>query len=369
MRRPEVRLATFNVENLMARFDFDDKRRNEDRVLKLYDIEGDDEYRDAERARAIALTDDMRQHSALAIADTAADIVCLQEVENLETLEAFEYGYLYKMIGRGYRTKIWREGNDKRGIDVAVLVRETTADGHAIEVREVVSHKRLTYGEAGLFDQVLPRRIDHPNERVFRRDLLEVRLTVGDVPLCVFVSHFKAMGGAREDEGGERVVGRDWTMPIRVAEARAMRAIIETGGAANWAVCADLNDYSSRIIVSGERGRETFESVEDPSPAIEALVADGFAVNPVERLHPLDRWTLYHTNGPEERHLCQLDYLLLSPALAAENEGRRPEIVRAGQPYRTPMPPGTDGTRYPRIGWDRPKASDHCPVAMTVRLP
>jgi endonuclease/exonuclease/phosphatase family metal-dependent hydrolase len=25
--------------------------------------------------------------------------------------------------------------------------------------------------------------------------------------------------------------------------------------------------------------------------------------------------------------------------------------------------------RYPRTGWDRPKASDHCPVVMTLDLP
>jgi len=24
--------------------------------------------------------------------------------------------------------------------------------------------------------------------------------------------------------------------------------------------------------------------------------------------------------------------------------------------------------RYPRTGWDRPKASDHCPVVMTLDL-
>ena len=24
--------------------------------------------------------------------------------------------------------------------------------------------------------------------------------------------------------------------------------------------------------------------------------------------------------------------------------------------------------RYPRIGWDRPKASDHCPVVMDLRF-
>lgn len=367
--RPEIRIATFNVENLMARFDFGGRQRNEDRVLRLYDIEDEAEFRDAERARMIASTDDMRQHSALAIADAGADIVCLQEVENLDTLDAFEHGYLYKMIGRGYRQKVWREGNDKRGIDVALMARRETAAGVPIEIGDVISHKRLSYGEAGLFEHALPRRIDHPNERVFRRDLLEVRLTVGDAPLSVFVTHFKAMGGARDGEDGERIVGRDWTMPIRVAEARAMRAIIEDGGAANWAICGDLNDYARRIVVTGARGREAFEPVDDPSPAIDVLTGDGFAVSPVDRLDPLDRWTLYHTAGPEERHLCQLDYLLLSPALAAANPGRLPDIVRAGQPWRVPFPPGTNATRYPRVGWDRPKASDHCPVAMTVALP
>jgi uncharacterized protein YqfB (UPF0267 family) len=57
------------------------------------------DYRQLEMARAITHADDTRQLSALAIAATRADIVCLQEVDNLAALQAFEYGYLYKMIG------------------------------------------------------------------------------------------------------------------------------------------------------------------------------------------------------------------------------------------------------------------------------
>jgi hypothetical protein len=45
-----------------------------------------------------------------------------------------------------------------------------------------------------------------------------------------------------------------------------------------------------------------------------------------------------------------------------------PDIIRAGQPWRTPFPPGQEVERYPRTGWDRPKASDHCPVAVTLDL-
>ena len=58
----------------------------------------------------MAHTDDTRQLTALAIAETHADIICLQEVDNIEALKAFEYGYLFKMIGEGYRQKFTTAG-------------------------------------------------------------------------------------------------------------------------------------------------------------------------------------------------------------------------------------------------------------------
>jgi predicted extracellular nuclease len=64
----------------------------------------------------------------------------------------------------------------------------------------------------------------------------------------------------------------------------------------------------------------------------------------------------------------QLDYLLASPSLANRNAEALPDIVRNGQPYRTVFPKGQDVPRYPRTGWDRPKASDHCPVAVSLDL-
>jgi predicted extracellular nuclease len=80
-----LRLATFNVENLMNRFDYSGYRNqlNEDRTLTLFDIRSEAEYRMLEQARAIAQSDDTRQLTALAIAATRADIICMQEVDNI----------------------------------------------------------------------------------------------------------------------------------------------------------------------------------------------------------------------------------------------------------------------------------------------
>ena len=367
-----VRLATFNVENLMQRFDFAGFRNQlkQDRVLKLFDVQNEQAYQLLEQARVVASTDDTRQLSALAIAETDADIICLQEVDNLAALQAFEYGYLFRMVGAGYRQKYVLEGNDSRGIDVAIMMRDETRDGAKIEMVDIRSHAQLTYRALDLFNPSLAAT-NQPDDKIFKRDCLEIELLVGGRPLTLYVVHFKSMGNPRNG-----LDGRQSSMPIREAEARAVRRIIEerfgTGNTAagSFAICGDFNDYQERVIVSGDaRNGHRFDHVEEATSAIDVLTHDGFVENVMCRRNPLDRWTLYHARGPEERWLCQLDYICLSPALARYNAGTVPEIVRAGQPYRTIFPPGQEVARYPRIGWDRPKASDHCPVVMELDLP
>lgn len=366
------RLATFNVENLMNRFDFSGFRNqlHQDRTLSLFQIRDEAEYRLLEQARTIAHTDDTRQLTALAIAATRADILCLQEVDNIEALKAFEYGYLFKMVGQGYRQKFTTAGNDTRGIDVAVMMREQTRDGQPIEFVRMNSHAPLTFGELSLHTPELAALGIEPNERIFRRDCLEIDIRIGGQPLTVYAVHFKSMGGPREG-----VPGRDATMPVRFAEARAVRHIIESrfskehAGSKRWLICGDLNDYRQRIVIGGDEDPGyDFSVVDEQGSALDILLADGFAENIVERRPELERWTLYHTRGPQERHLCQLDYLLLSPSLAKRNSTAVPDIIRGGQPWRTIFPPGQHVERFPRIGWDRPKASDHCPVAVTLDM-
>jgi len=366
-----LRIATFNVENLMHRFDFSGFRNqlNQDRTLSLFEIKDEAEYRLLEQARTMAHTDDTRQLTALAIAETRSDIICLQEVDDVEALRAFEYGYLFKMVGQGYRNKYTSTGNDVRGIDVAVMMREETRQGEPIEFVRMTSHAHVTYDDFGLHTAELDALGNKSFERIFRRDCLEIDVKVGGRPLTIYSVHFKSMGSPRNG-----LSGRDATMPVRIAEAKAVRQIIEArfgpdhAAGKRWMICGDLNDYRERVVIGGDDPDYTFSPVEEAQSSVDVLLAGGFCENLVARRPAIDRWTLYHTRGPQERHLCQLDYLLASPALAKANAAAIPDIVRRGQPWRTPFPPGQTVDRYPRTGWDRPKASDHCPVAVTLEI-
>jgi predicted extracellular nuclease len=366
-----VRIGTFNIENLLNRFDFTGFRNQlrQDRALRLYTIDSEADYRRLEEARMISSTDDTRQMSALAIADADADILCLQEVESLDALNAFEYGYLYKMVGEGYRQKYLIKGNDSRGIEVAVMIRERTRDGEPIEFIDIRSHAAATFRDFDLYDEALTAT-EKPDDRIFRRDCLELDVRIGGKRLSLFVCHFKSMTSPRDG-----MDGRTATMALRRAEARAVRRIIETRfgqgvGHRNFVICGDMNDYQEKLLVGGDRRKGfTFAPAREADSALDVFSGDGFVENAVARRPENDRWTLFHSRGLDDRHLCQLDYIWLSQALTAANPEALPDIVRSGQPFRTPFPPGQVVDRYPRTGWDRPKASDHCPVVMELHLP
>jgi predicted extracellular nuclease len=229
----------------------------------------------------------------------------------------------------------------------------------------------VTYRDFGLFTDELAALGHHLDDKIFKRDCLELDLRIGGKPFTLYVTHLKSMGGPRDG-----VDGRQSTMPVRRAETLAIRRIIENRFGAgqtdskNFAICGDMNDYQERVDVIGtRRSGYRFDHQTEEASALDVFSGDGFAENVVKRREALDRWTLYHARGPQEQWLCQLDYIWLSPSLAQANTSAIPEIIRAGQPFRTIFPPGQEVERYPRTGWDRPKASDHCPLVISLDLP
>jgi predicted extracellular nuclease len=85
-----LRIATFNVENLASRHSYGPRERPETApALSLFDFPQAETREQVEASVAVAIEDDKRELTALAIAETRADIIALQEVDNLSVLSAF----------------------------------------------------------------------------------------------------------------------------------------------------------------------------------------------------------------------------------------------------------------------------------------
>lgn len=365
-----LRIATFNVENLLSRHRFGPVDRPDAApALALFGFDQPPVREAVERSLSVSLEDDKRQMTALAIAETQADILCLQEVDNLGVLEAFFANYVHRVADTRYGHFHLLQGNDGRGIDVAFCARRDLAPRDAVQFR---SHRQMKFSDLDGYDETMAQAGFRPDSVIFKRDCLEMTLNVRGRELTVFVLHLKSMNNGRDD-------GREKTAPLRMAEARAVKALVmQKFGpgwrSADWVIAGDLNDYIEAIGPQGV--------VKPAQTGAIHFLLDDFAFNPVSALPQHERWTHFHKRWNErERHLVeehvQLDYVLLSPSMKKRFESV--EIIRGGQPFRVPLDPrdsdrsiarlAAAGRRYPRIGWDRPKASDHCPVVVTVDWP
>lgn len=363
----KLRLATFNVENLFTRYDFNafllgPKSREAAYLpspVKFLAEFGDgdlgkfDAFKRLVETATVFMDDDKRQHTALAIAALNADVVALQEVDSHSALTRFLDAYYAKLGEEPYRHVVLHEGNDMRGIDTAVM---THADwpiytrSHADLTPSWIDNEPSGVALLDAFPNAKAEAARLGRERIFRRDCMEIQLT--KAPVTVFNCHFKSMSG-----------GRDKSLAMRQLEAITVREIITRRfadpAAALWCVAGDLNDYTRLIKVrkTKDAAGKWVEDVEFPAETgVAPLFKDGFGVNLLDMIPEADRWTHFYAG---ERHKTQLDNLIASPALAAKVVGA-PEIIRAGMPYRVLNTEAVP--RYPRVGWDRPKASDHCPV-------
>lgn len=242
-RQPGVRVASWNLENFFDGWD--------------------DPYRGDERTDPAMISAPRRQRIADALLQLDADVVCLQEVENRFALEEFVRAYL---PDSGYQV-VLVEGNDDRGIDVALLSR--------LPIESTTSYRHLRFvDEAGA-------------EHGFQRDLLRVRIG-GALQADMFVVHLKSQSGGDEADR------------VRAAEARAAAAILR----------AELaRDPAWRAIVAGDfnevLGEPTLDAFLGPAAAGGAALADLCAGTEQPSYH-------------QEPYVSRIDFLLATPALLAE---------------------------------------------------
>lgn len=236
-----VTVATFNILNLFDDFD--------------------DPYRADEGTKP--KPKDQMERAAKAIRELDADVIALQEVETREYLQRFVDAYL---VDLGYQV-VLNEGNDPRGIDVAVLSR--------LPVGQVTSHRHLTFpGSDGK-----PMR--------FKRDLLSVRIEPsGGDPFEVWVVHLQS-----------NFEGREYAGPVRLGEARKVRSLLDQRLTA---------DAAARILVVGD-----FNDTWD-SEALKAVVGEGpTALRCFADELPTDAKVTYN----KEPYRSMIDFILCTPAM------------------------------------------------------
>lgn len=306
-------IATFNVENLFTRFQFKTRADASHAVERGFINEPDKFDKTLEESRVL---------TAKAIAALKADFIGLQEVENLETLKLFNQKFLKEQTSQ-YPFPLLIDGNDPRLIDVGLLSKNPI-----ISLR---THQFLK---------------DSSGRLIFSRDCLEVQVQVGSKIVHVFLNHLKSMVGGREE-----------TRPRREAQSQAILKILEERfgsnfGEANFIVLGDLNDY----LIPGQ----------EEQSGIRDLLQSEQIENVVLRLPQEQRWTHFFEG---DKSFNQLDYLLISKALARKNPDVLPLIERRGQPLRVNQPGQPQRVRefFPEVKGNL-KASDHCPAAITLEV-
>ncbi len=299
----KVTIATFNCENLFQRY-----RRLPS--LKLTDL--DKATKDGfilDKKLFEKISEPERDLTAKAIKETKADILALQEIENLDTLKNFQSNFL-----KSHPFQYLIDGNDPRLIDVGVLSK--------FEAKLLRTHQ---------FDK-------KGSSKIFSRDCLEIEFDFKGAPLTLFVNHFKSMLG-----------GRDSTMARRKIQAERVVEIVKNKfgnnpGNENFIIMGDLNDYL-------------------PSEGLQPLLEQPWLENVVAtRIPDGNNWTHWFE---KEKSVSQLDYLLLSKRIADGNPNAVPVIVRKGLALKATQ---YTGPRFPGVGNIRPAASDHCPVAITINV-
>ncbi len=305
-----IRIATFNVENLFARWKFKEGTDPDEANQRGWIVE---------ELHFEELGEEDKTITAQAIKEIAADVLCFQEVENVETLKHFRTDLLGGL--RAYEYVAGIDGNDQRLIDVAVLSKRPI-----VHVRSY-QHLRDTNGSGA---------------ELFSRDCLEVGIDVDGTIVTLFVNHLKSMIRTREE-----------TRPKRERQAAGVKTIVEErfgadAGKEKFVVLGDMNDY----LETDDQGKS----------GIKELVEWDQVENVIDRIpDPDDRWTHYYAGGNDYK---QLDYILVSKSLAEATDAA-PEIMRKGAPQRAAK---YAGPRFDGVGKDKPKASDHCPMVIELEV-
>jgi endonuclease/exonuclease/phosphatase family metal-dependent hydrolase len=314
----QTTITTFNVENLFNRFEFlnqpwDQKNDN------WLDMAGWGNGSGQLRPYEISVI--QRNNTAQAILDAAPDILAVQEIEDLHTLRNFNASFLDDYFDQ----MIAIEGNDRRGIDVGLLIRK----GFAADILNLRTHADEA-ANGGRVRRYLSYIVPEP---IFSRDCLEVEMQINGRTLTFLINHFKAQD--------KRTPNANVAKRRRQAERVAQIALAVEQSGKFPIVLGDLNVDPRHPVIPGDDSLASLlalESLQDPFPA--------------------ETWTHYYVPA---KSVSRLDYVLPHRDLKVVET----KIVRHGLTAKCKQYPGP---RYPTIGAELTEASDHCPASVVLDI-
>jgi endonuclease/exonuclease/phosphatase family metal-dependent hydrolase len=338
----DIKIATFNVENLFNRYAFLDgpwSGTGYEKYVMAVDV-ASVASRQGDLVTAPTTTI-QRNNTALAIEGIEPDILVVQEIENIYTLRNFNNEYLSDY----FETIISLDGNDPRAIDVGILIK-----------RDLTDRIRVVGLRTHIDDRIDPNkpvlRDSRPNfgfvvdNAIFSRDCLEIDLQIGKATITVLANHFKAQDGSptgnaeqkqRWKKSGERRKRQAERVAELVDDARQAKKLP--------IVLGDLNIDSKQ---------KNYDKSLDPLLDHNAL-ADPLGESPQFKNQ---LWTHFYDSG---KSVSRLDYILTDEKLEVTSV----EVFRKGLSTKCKQ---YAGERFSTIGPSHTEASDHCPTAVTIKL-
>lgn len=251
-----------------------------------------------------SVTEIATENTARVIRDLQADITCIVEAEDRPSLKDFNKTMLPLVKGKPFDHVMLVDGNDDRGIDVGVLVREPS------RIVDIVSH------------------VDDKDDKgiIFSRDCAEYVIETGSrEKMLVMVNHFKAKDAHPNDSDNKRQRQADRVRQIYEERKKQFDLI---------AIVGDFNDSPDR-------------------PPLRSLMHDGCDLVEISSRPGFDDGGFPGTYM-ECTAANKIDYILMSPRLAAK--------VIGGGVERHGMWVGKNGKKfdhYKEVAKAIDAASDH----------
>jgi endonuclease/exonuclease/phosphatase family metal-dependent hydrolase len=248
------------------------------------------------------------QHTAIVIRDVAGDVQAVVEADNRTALKKFSGIALEAIGGQPYEHVMLIDGNDDRGIDVALMTRS------GYEIVGIASHVDDTDAQGEIFSR------DCPEYTVATPD---------DERLVMLVNHLKSKGFGSQSSSNKK----------RRRQARRVAQIYRRL----------ISEGQTNVIVLGD-----FNDTPDSAPLAPLLAQTDLRDITTHPSFTSDGRPGTFGNGTKSN---KIDYILLSPALFSR--------VTGGAIFRKGVWGGKQGTlfpHYPTITRPTEAASDHAAI-------